>query len=61
MKIKYDKYWGDFEKINPLLFVAAVLNPHYKIIILEFWFKSNVGEEKAEDYHQIEEYIGAVV
>jgi hypothetical protein len=48
MKIKYNKYWGDFEKINPLLFVAAVLDPHYKIIILEFWFKSNVGEEKAE-------------
>jgi hypothetical protein len=48
MKIKYNKYWGDFEKINPLLFVAAVLDPRYKIIILEFWFKSNIGEEKAE-------------
>jgi hypothetical protein len=31
-----------------LLFVAAVIDPRYKIIILEFWFKSNVGEEKAE-------------
>jgi hypothetical protein len=30
------------------LFVAAVIDPRYKIIILEFWFKSNVGEEKAE-------------
>jgi len=30
------------------LFVAAVLDPRYKIIILEFWFKSNVGEEKTE-------------
>jgi len=44
MKIKYNKYWGDFEKINPLLFVAAMLDPRYKIIILEFWFKSNIGE-----------------
>jgi len=48
MKMKYDKYWGDFEKINPLLFVADVLDPRYKIIILEYWFKSNVSEEKAE-------------
>jgi len=30
------------------LFVAAMLDPRYKIIILEFWFKSNIGEEKAE-------------
>jgi len=36
------------DEINPLLFVAAVLDPRYKIIILEFWFKSNVGEEKTE-------------
>jgi len=48
MKIKYDKYWGDFEKINPLLFVASVLDPRYKMVILEFWFTSNVGEEKAK-------------
>jgi hypothetical protein len=27
MKMKYDKYWGDFEKINPLLFVASLLDP----------------------------------
>jgi hypothetical protein len=48
MKMKYDKYWGDLEKINPLLFVASVLDPRYKMIILEFWFTSNVGEEKSE-------------
>jgi hypothetical protein len=48
LKIKYDKYWGDFEKINPLLFVASVFDPRYKMIILEFWFTSNVGEEKSE-------------
>jgi hypothetical protein len=48
MKMKYDKYWEDFEKINPLLFVASVLDPRYKTIILEFWSKINVGEEKAE-------------
>ena len=30
MKIKFDKYWGDVEKFNPLLFVAVVLDPRYK-------------------------------
>jgi len=48
MKMKYDKYWGDFEKINPLLFVTSMLDPLYKIDILEFWYMSNVGEKKAE-------------
>ncbi|XP_059292201.1 zinc finger BED domain-containing protein RICESLEEPER 1-like [Lycium ferocissimum] len=27
MKIKFDKYWGDFEDINILLFFAVVLDP----------------------------------
>jgi hypothetical protein len=25
MKIKYDKYWGDFEKINPLLLLMCLI------------------------------------
>jgi hypothetical protein len=37
MKVKYDKYWGDFEAINPLLFLTSVLDPRYKIFVLEFW------------------------
>lgn len=49
MKMKYDKYLGDFEKINHLLFVTSVIDPRYKMIILDFWFSSNVGEEKAEN------------
>jgi len=48
MKMKYDKYWGDFEKINPLLFVTSMLDPRYKMDILEFWYMNNVGEKKAE-------------
>jgi hypothetical protein len=46
MKLKYDKYWGDFEKINTLLFIASVLDPRYKMEVLEFWFLSNIGEAK---------------
>ncbi|KAM1100543.1 hypothetical protein ACFX15_006761 [Malus domestica] len=27
MKLKFDKYWGDIEKVNPILFVAQSLDP----------------------------------
>jgi hypothetical protein len=48
MKVKYDKYWGDFEAINPLLWVAAMLDPRYKVSVLEFWLQTNVGMDKAK-------------
>ncbi|CAL1379180.1 unnamed protein product [Linum trigynum] len=31
MKAKHDKYWGSFDNINPLLFIAVVLDPRYKL------------------------------
>jgi len=48
MKGKYDKYWGDVEKINPLLFVASLLDPRYKMAGLEYWFRLSFGAEKVE-------------
>ena len=36
MKIKYDKYCGNFEKINMLLFVIVVLDPRYKMIAFDY-------------------------
>jgi hypothetical protein len=48
MKVKYDKYWGDVEKINPLLFVTTLLDPRYKMDGLEYWFRLSFGAEKAE-------------
>ncbi|KAK1355224.1 hypothetical protein POM88_048480 [Heracleum sosnowskyi] len=40
MKEKYDKYWGDAEDINPLLFLAVVLDPRYKMGYLKYCFES---------------------
>ncbi|KAK1394229.1 zinc finger BED domain-containing protein RICESLEEPER 2-like [Heracleum sosnowskyi] len=40
MKEKYDKYWGDVEDINPLLFLAVVLDPRYKMGYLKYCFES---------------------
>lgn len=31
MREKFNKYWGSVEKFNPLLFVAVVLDPRYKL------------------------------
>lgn len=38
MKTKYNKYWDDLEKINRLLFVAAILDPWYKLVAQADWF-----------------------
>ena len=40
MKKKYDKYWGNAENINPLLFLAVVLDPRYKLKYLKYCFES---------------------
>ncbi|XP_047260023.1 zinc finger BED domain-containing protein RICESLEEPER 2 [Capsicum annuum] len=39
MKMKFDKYWGDFSDMNMLFFVAFVLDPRYKMKYVEFLFK----------------------
>ncbi|KAM3201087.1 hypothetical protein P3L10_033450 [Capsicum annuum] len=39
MKVKFDRYWGDFSDMNMLLFVAVVLDPRYKMKYVEFLFK----------------------
>lgn len=38
MKEKYERYYGDAEKIDPLLFLAIVLDPRYKIRYLKYCF-----------------------
>ena len=44
MHEKFDKYWGDIEKLNLMMFVAIVLDPRYKLRFVNFWFtKWNPG------------------
>ena len=38
IKKKFNKYWGKFENINPLLFIANVLDPRYKIFYMKWSF-----------------------
>lgn len=45
MSFKFDKYWGRFDKINLLLFVAAVLDPRYKLKYVQ-WCLEQIYEAK---------------
>ena len=40
MKEKFDKYWGDVDNINPLLFLSVLLDPRYKLRYLKYCFES---------------------
>ena len=45
---KYDKYWGNIEKVNILLYVAIVLDPQNKLEFMEFCFKKMYASEEAK-------------
>ncbi|CAI0404797.1 unnamed protein product [Linum tenue] len=57
MKKKYETYWGDVEKMNKLLYVAAVLNPMCKFKYVEFaltkiYHENGLGEKLAEQVNK---------
>lgn len=45
MKVKLDKYWGDGDKINPLLYVAVALDPRYKLRWVNFLISKTKGKK----------------
>ena len=47
MHLKFEKYWEEGDKINPLLYVAVVLDPRKKLMFLKFCFTKVYGEIKA--------------
>ncbi|KAG8489267.1 hypothetical protein CXB51_017287 [Gossypium anomalum] len=52
MKEKYDKYWGDIDKMNFLMSVACVLDPSQKLKYLEFALSEMSSSEKASKMMQ---------
>ncbi|XP_062145383.1 zinc finger BED domain-containing protein RICESLEEPER 1-like [Alnus glutinosa] len=46
MMMKYNKYWGDLDKVNVFMFVDVILDPQTKLGSLEFWFKNILNEEQ---------------
>ncbi|XP_040955982.1 zinc finger BED domain-containing protein RICESLEEPER 2 [Gossypium hirsutum] len=47
LKENYDKYWGDIDRMNLLMFVACVLDPRQKLKYLEFALSEMSSSEKA--------------
>lgn len=45
MRLKFDKYWGNVEKQNILLYVAVVLDPRYKLKFVICCLKKLYSEE----------------
>lgn len=43
MKNKFDKYWGDPEKMNLLIFIATILDPRDKLEYMEYSLKQVYG------------------
>ena len=43
MQNKFERYWGEGEKINPLLYVAVVFDPRKKLRFLKFSFSEFIG------------------
>ncbi|KAJ1696412.1 hypothetical protein LUZ63_004924 [Rhynchospora breviuscula] len=68
MKKKIDQQWGDINDLNPLVLVAMVLDPRYKLKGVKFCFDQVVNDklkverfaEKVEItlFHLYEHYIG---
>ena len=47
MHLKFEKYWGEGYKINPILYVTMVLDPRKKLTFLKFCFSKFYGKAKA--------------
>uniref|UniRef100_A0A803PEN4 BED-type domain-containing protein n=1 Tax=Cannabis sativa TaxID=3483 RepID=A0A803PEN4_CANSA len=58
MKIKFNKYWGSVEKINPLLIVAVLLDPRYKEAYVNICLETLSNGDVEEAQKQTKKIIG---
>ncbi|KAG8634406.1 hypothetical protein MANES_17G029905v8 [Manihot esculenta] len=49
MKVKFDKYWGDPNKMNKLIYIAVVMDPRYKMEFMGFALSAVYGNGKGLD------------
>lgn len=56
MKTKFEKYWGDLEKINFLIFFANILDPSLKLSYMEFSLSQLYGEVKGGSIFSVVKY-----
>ncbi|XP_057990566.1 zinc finger BED domain-containing protein RICESLEEPER 2-like [Hevea brasiliensis] len=46
MKVKFDKYWGDPDKMNKIIYISVVVDPRYKMEFMKFSLSTVYGKEK---------------
>ncbi|KAK1362600.1 HAT, C-terminal dimerization domain containing protein [Heracleum sosnowskyi] len=46
MKLKYDKYWGDIDKLNHFIFISVILDPRRKMVYVDWMVKIWFGAER---------------
>ncbi|CAL8157311.1 unnamed protein product [Prunus armeniaca] len=49
MKKKFDNYWGSFESVNKMIFVALVLDPRFKLQMFKISFQNLKAEKNKID------------
>ncbi|XP_073143899.1 zinc finger BED domain-containing protein RICESLEEPER 2-like isoform X3 [Henckelia pumila] len=48
MRAKFDKYWGNIDKMNMMLYAVVMLDPRHKFNYLLYVFKNMYGSERGE-------------
>ncbi|KAJ1431304.1 hAT-like transposase, RNase-H fold [Sesbania bispinosa] len=70
MKTKYEKYWGNPDKLNMLLLIALVLDPRYKMKFINWLINLNFDSDDASNLRNnveacltslVEEYNGGIL
>ncbi|XP_019150977.1 PREDICTED: zinc finger BED domain-containing protein RICESLEEPER 2-like [Ipomoea nil] len=51
MKAKFEKYWGDVEKMNLMIFFANILDPRDKLEYMPTQFNHMYGEENGKPFY----------
>ncbi|WOK93097.1 zinc finger BED domain-containing protein RICESLEEPER 2-like [Canna indica] len=46
MKAKFDKYWGNIDRMNKLIFFTVVLDPRDKFMVMKVAFRDIYGENE---------------
>ncbi|KAK1356925.1 hypothetical protein POM88_050181 [Heracleum sosnowskyi] len=49
MKLKYEKYWGNIDKLNLFMFIFVILDPRRKMVYVDWMIKAWFGIERAEN------------
>lgn len=48
MREKYEKYWGDIEKMNMVIFIAPIFDPRHKLEYVEYALDQLYGTDKSD-------------